>query len=271
MIDLHSHTTASDGEHPPEEQVALAASKGVTVLAVTDHDTVGGIDACQRAAARLGLRLVPGIEVSTRLNRREVHVLGHFVDPAESGLASFAERLKREREARMEQMVKKVQALGFPVTMEMVRELAGDVSLTRPHLARVLVELGYASSPREAFHRWLGDGKAAHVPHQELPPAEAIALIHRAGGTATLAHPGPTRIDRLELEGLRRDGLDGLEVIHSDQPPTLQEKLSAWAHALDLVPTAGSDYHGPTVTPDRSFGQITMAPAQLERLEARRP
>lgn len=271
MIDLHSHTTASDGEHPPEEQVALAASKGVTVLAVTDHDTVDGLEACQRAAQRLGIRLVPGIEVSTRLNRRDVHILGHFVDPATPELASFQTRLMRERAERMAQMVEKVKALGFPVTMEMVQELAGDVSLTRPHLARVLVELGYASSPKEVFTRWLGDGKAAYVPHHEYPPAEAIALIHRAGGTATVAHPGPTRIDHLELEGLKQAGLDGIEVIHSDHPPSLQEKLSKWADELDLVKTAGSDYHGPTVSPGRSFGKVTMAPDELERLEARRP
>lgn len=271
MIDLHSHTTASDGEHPPEEQVALAASKGVTVLAVTDHDTVGGIEACQRAAARVGLRLVPGIEVSTYLNRREVHILGHFVDPMEPRLASFQERLKVERQQRMEQMVAKVKALGFPVTMDMVRELAGDVSLTRPHLARVLVELGYASSPKEAFTRWLGDGKPAYVPRLELPPVEAITLIHGAGGTATVAHPGMTRIDRRELEGLKQDGLDGVEVGHSDHPPSLQEKLAKWADELDLVKTAGSDYHGPTVSPGRSFGTVGMAPAEFERLEARRP
>ncbi|GMU62407.1 MAG: phosphatase [Myxococcaceae bacterium] len=270
MIDLHSHTTASDGEYPPEEQVALAASKGVTVLAVTDHDTVGGVEACRRVAAKLGVRLVPGIEISTSLNRREVHILGHFVDPAEPHLARFEQRLKAERERRMELMVEKVKGLGFPVTMEMVRQLAGDVSLTRPHLARVLTELGYTSSPKDAFTRFLGDGKPAYVPRLELPPKEAIELIRGAGGTATVAHPGMTRIDRRELEELKRDGLVGIEVGHSDHPPSQQEKLARWADELDLVKTAGSDFHGPTVSPGRSFGTVTMSPAELARLEARR-
>ncbi|MEW5739191.1 MAG: PHP domain-containing protein [Myxococcota bacterium] len=271
MIDLHSHTTASDGELPPEEQVALAASKGVTVLSVTDHDTVGAIEACQRAAQRLGVRLVPGIEVSTYLNRREVHILGHFVDPSEARLSNFEKRLKAERERRMELMVDKVKGLGFPVTMQMVRDLAGDVSLTRPHLARVLTELGFTSSPKEAFTRFLGDGKPAYVPRLELAPKEAIDLIRGAGGTATVAHPGMTKIDRRELEELKRDGLVGVEVGHSDHPPSQQEKLAQWADELELVKTAGSDYHGPTVSPGRSFGTVGMAPEELARLEARRP
>lgn len=271
MIDLHSHTTASDGEHSPEALVALAASKGVTALAVTDHDTVEGLAACRQAAERLGVRLVPGIEISAHLNRREIHILGHFVDPTAAPLATFQQRLRAERLARMEKMVEKVRALGFPVTLEMVTQLAAGGSLTRPHLARVLTELGYVSSPKEAFHRWLGDGKPGYVPHDEFPPAEAIALIHAAGGTATLAHPGQTRIDRRELEQLKALGLDGLEVVHSDHPPSQQEKLATWADALDLVKTAGSDYHGPTVSPGRSFGKLGMDPREFARLEARRP
>jgi hypothetical protein len=270
MIDLHSHTTASDGELAPEEQVALAASKGITVLAVTDHDTVSGLEACQRAASRWGIRLVPGIEISAHLNRREVHILGHFVDPSEARLGSFEKRLKAERERRMEVMVAKVKALGFPVTLEMVRALAGDGSLARPHLARLLTELGYTSSPQDAFARFLGDGKPAYVPRLELAPKEAIALIRGAGGTATIAHPGMTQIDHRELKELKRDGLVGIEVAHSDHPPSLQEKLAQWADELDLVKTAGSDFHGPTVAPGRSFGAVSMAAEELERLEARR-
>jgi predicted metal-dependent phosphoesterase TrpH len=270
MIDLHSHTTASDGEYAPEDQVALAASLGVTVLAVTDHDTVGGIAACQRAAARLGVRLVPGIEISTFLNRREVHILGHFVDPTEVNLASLDRRMKLEREQRMLQMVEKVKALGFPVTMQMVRDLAGDVSLTRPHLARVLTELGYCSSPKDAFNRFLGDGKPAYVPKEELAPKDAIALIRGAGGTATVAHPGQTRIEKFELAEMAKDGLAGLEVVHSDHPPSQREKLAAWADELDLVKTAGSDYHGPTVSPGRAFGTVSMSAEEFARLESRR-
>lgn len=270
MIDLHSHTTASDGQHAPAEQVAMAAKAGVTVLAVTDHDTVAGIAACDETAKALGMRLVPGIEISAIHNRREVHVLGHFVDPAEQGLASFAAHLRAEREKRMVLMVEKMKKLGFPITVELVRELAGDAPLTRPHLARVLVELNFCTSTKEAFDRFLGDGKAAFVPRYELTVAQAIDVIHRAKGTATIAHPGSSRVEKFELEAMRKAGLDGVEVGHVDHPPSLQEKFAAWARELDLVQTAGSDFHGEKVAPGRRFGDVAMAASELARLEARR-
>lgn len=269
MIDLHSHTTASDGQHSPAELLEIAARAGIRTLAVTDHDTVAGLAASAEAAAALGLRLVPGIEVSATLNRREVHVLGHFVDPANPALGGFAGRLRRERFDRMRQMVDKVRALGFPVTFEQVQALAGDAHLARPHLARVLVELNYVASPQEAFQRYLGDGCPAYVAKFEFPAEEAIALIRGAGGVATVAHPAVSKVERFELEALARAGLGGLEIDHPDQPPSLREKLRRWAQELDLVPTAGSDYHGPKVAPGRGFGATTMREADFARLEAR--
>ncbi len=271
MIDLHSHTSASDGQHPPAEQVALAAAAGVKVLAVTDHDTVAGLGACADAAAALGLRLVPGIEVSALHNRREVHVLGHFVDPASPRLQAYVTQLGGERERRMEAMVEKLEAMGVPVKLEQVRALAGDAPLTRPHLARVLVELRVCSSTREAFDRFLGDGRPAWVPRFELSVSDAVALIHAAGGTATLAHPGSSRVNRLEVETMAAAGLDGIEALHSDHPPSQQELFRGWADALGLECTAGSDFHGEAVAPNRRFGSATMSPEALARLEARRP
>ena len=271
MIDLHSHTTASDGQYTPVELVERAAKAGLKVLAITDHDTVAGIAPASIEAARHGLRLIPGIEVSAFINDREVHILGHFLDTAEARLAGFAELLRGERDTRMEQMVAKAQALGFPVTMAQVRGLAGGSPLTRPHLARVLVELGYCSSTRDAFDRFLKDRGPMWVERYKLTAEDAIALIHGAGGVATLAHPGPSKVERHELEQLRKAGLDGLEVAHSDHPPSLREKLLVIASDLGLVPTAGSDFHGEKVAPDRELGSTTMAQAQLDALEARRP
>lgn len=271
VIDLHSHTSASDGQHPPAEQVALAAAAGVRVLAVTDHDTTAGLEACGQAAAELGVRLVPGLEVSAVLNRREVHVLGHFIDPSSPRLVAYVEQLAGERERRMAAMVEKLAAAGVPVRLEQVQALAGDAPLTRPHLARVLVELRVCSSTKEAFDRFLGDGRAAWVPRFELPAADAIALIHGAGGTATIAHPGSSRLNRLEAEQLAAAGLDGLEVLHSDHPPSQQELFRGWATAFGLECTAGSDFHGATVAPGRRFGSATMSGEALTRLEARRP
>ncbi|MFZ5441204.1 MAG: PHP domain-containing protein [Myxococcota bacterium] len=269
MIDLHSHTTASDGQYAPHEQVALAARAGVKVLAVTDHDTVDGLAACAAAAAERGLRLIPGIEFSCLHERREVHLLGHFIDPANAAITAYAKRLVTEREKRMEQMVHKLAAMGIPVRLEQVQAIAGDAPLTRPHLARALVELRICTSTREAFDRFLGDGKAAWAPRFELRVADAISLIHGAGGTATLAHPGSSKVNRLEVETMRKAGLDGLEVIHRDHPPSQRELFATWAKELDLCCTAGSDFHGEKVAPDRLFGSVSMDPAQLAQLEAR--
>lgn len=271
MIDLHSHTTASDGQYTPEQLLQLAASAGVTTLAVTDHDTVAGLDACDAAAKQHGIRLVPGIEVSAFVGRKEVHILGHFVNRTEPRLARFASELRLEREKRMVLMVDKVKALGFPITMEHVRAIAGDAHLGRPHLARVFVEGHWCLDTKEAFDRFLGDGKPAHVPRFEITTAAAIALIHGAGGTATLAHPGTSKVLLFELEQLKREGLDGLEAEHSDHPKHVQERFLGWAAQLDLVPTSGSDFHGEKVAPDRHLGTAAMPPERLAALEARRP
>ncbi len=271
MIDLHSHTTASDGQYTPDELLQLAADAGITTLAVTDHDTVAGLDACDVAASRHSIRLIPGIEVSAFVGKKEVHVLGHFVDRANPKLSQFADALRIEREKRMVLMVAKVQALGFPITMEHVKAIAGDAHLGRPHLARVFVEGHWCIDTKEAFDRFLGDGKPAAAPRFEVTSADAIALIHQAGGTATLAHPGTSKVQRFELDQMKREGLDGLEANHSDHPQHVRERFLKWAAELDLVPTSGSDFHGEKVAPDRKLGTAAMAPESFAALEARRP
>lgn len=271
MIDLHSHTTASDGQHAPTQQLELAAKAGVTVLAVTDHDTLGGLAEATQAAGSLGVRLIPGIELSTWHNAREVHVLGHFIDPHDAQLASLADDSATDREGRMREMLRRLSAAGLTVDFEVVRAIAGSAPLTRPHLARALVELNHCRTVKEAFDRWLGDGKLAHVTKKELSVAQAISLIHAAGGTATLAHPGGTRINHLELVEFAAAGLDGLEVEHVDHPPSQREKLREWAHELKLECTAGSDFHGLAIAPNRLFGSVTMGATALAALEARRP
>jgi len=269
MIDLHSHTTASDGELSPEDLLARARAAGVTTLAVTDHDTVKGLARAQAAADAQGIRLVPGIEVSAEAEGREMHVLGHFVDPTEPGLASYSERLGDERAVRMGRMVERLNQLGFPLTLEEVERIAAGAHLGRPHLALALLARGYVTSTREAFDRFLADGKPAYVGRFRLPAEEAIAMLHRAGGTATVAHPGSSKVSSYTLERLAKAGLDGLEIFHPDHVPSQREAFLRQAEALGLVPTAGSDYHGPRVTPDRSLGMVSLDPSHLARLEAR--
>jgi predicted metal-dependent phosphoesterase TrpH len=269
VIDLHSHTTASDGQHSPSELFALASAAGVTQLAVTDHDTVGGLAACAEAARARGMQLIPGIELSVQLNRREIHILGHFIDPANARLAAFSQLLRGERETRMRAMVVRMQELGFPITFDDVIQIAGDAHLGRPHLARVLVEKRYCTSTKDAFDRFLADGKAAHVDRFKLSSAEAIEMIRQAGGTATVAHPGVSKVEKFELAELAKQGLVGLEVFHSDHGNNLRDKLKGIAFELDLVPTAGSDFHGELVAPGRNLGSASMKPEALERLKAR--
>ncbi|MGQ0507761.1 MAG: PHP domain-containing protein [Myxococcaceae bacterium] len=270
MIDLHSHTTASDGQHSPTELIRLAAAAGVTQLAVTDHDTVGGLAEATQAAQALGLRVIPGIELSAFVNRREVHILGHFLDPSDEELSGFSRKLRGERETRMIQMVAKMVSLGYPVTMEMVRQIAGDdANLGRPHLARVLMEMGWVRDTKEAFDRFLADGKPGCVERFKISGEEAIGLIQRAGGAATVAHPGVSKIERFELEALKKSGLSGVEVLHSDHNPSVREKYLKIASELDLVATAGSDFHGDKIAPGRLLGTASMPPENLSALRAR--
>jgi len=269
MIDLHSHTTASDGQHPPAELIRLAHQAGVRQLAVTDHDTVAGLVEARAAGTTLGVEVFAGIELSAFLGGREVHVLGHFIDPANAALAELSSKLRVERRTRMEQMVSKLAALGVPVTLGEVEAFSGGENLGRPHLARALVERGWVGNVKEAFDRFLGNGKPAFVDRDRLPAARAIALIHGAGGTATLAHPAVSKVERHEIAELAKQGLDGLEVYHSDQSPSMRAKYLAIAGELSLVPTAGSDFHGAEVAPDRHLGSADMSPAAFAALRAR--
>ena len=204
----------------------------MTTLAVTDHDTVKGLARARAAADTQGIRLVPGIEVSTEAEGREIHILGHFVEPAEPGLASFSDRLGDERAERMGRMVERMNQLGFPVTLEEVKRIAAGAHLGRPHLALALVERGVVTSTREAFDRFLGDGKPGYVDRFRVSAEDAIAMLHRAGGTATLAHPGSSKVSPYTLEKLAKAGLDGLEIFHPDHVPSQRETFLRQAAAL---------------------------------------
>jgi len=269
MIDLHSHTTASDGQHEPEELLRRAKEAGVSTLAVTDHDTVAGLKRARDAAKAHGLALVNGIELSAFINGREVHILGHFVNDEDADLASFSQLLRRERETRMAQMVQKMNALGFPVTLQEVQTLAGEGQLGRPHLARVLVEKDYCADTKEAFDRFLADGKPGWVDRYRLSCEKAIELIRNSGGAATVAHPGVSKVNTYELTQMKAAGLAGIEVFHSDHVPSLREKLLNDARKLDLLPTAGSDFHGEKVAPGRKLGTASMDRSLFDALHQR--
>ncbi|HZZ86107.1 MAG TPA: PHP domain-containing protein [Anaeromyxobacteraceae bacterium] len=271
VIDLHSHSTASDGEFPASEVAARAAAGGLAVWALCDHDSIAGLPAAAAAASSLGMRFVPGIELSVHLDSREVHLLGHFVDPASRALLGFEDLLAEKRRMRMGEIIQKLAALGIALQPEQVEKFSGGKMLGRPHVARALVETGLVATVKEAFDRFLGEGKPAYVGRYRLSAEEAIRMVHGAGGTATIAHPGVNRLEKGELARLARAGLDGVEIYHSDHNPSVRAKYLRCAAELSLVPTAGSDFHGPAVSPDRHFGSVTMSAAELTALEARRP
>jgi predicted metal-dependent phosphoesterase TrpH len=270
-IDLHSHSRASDGQYAPDEVARRAAAAGVGTWGLCDHDTVAGLPAAARAAERLGLRLVPGIELSAFLERKEIHLLGHFVDPVHPTLGRFEDFLAARRRERMTLIVEKLAALGVRIRVADVERHSGGKTIGRPHVARAIVDTGAVATVREAFDRFLGEGQPAYVPRFRLEVAEAVALVRGAGGTVTAAHPGVSGLERGELARMRDAGIAGLEVIHPDHNPSVREKYLRIAEQLDLVPTAGSDYHGEVVAPDRQLGMVTMGEDALARLEARRP
>ncbi len=270
MIDLHSHTRHSDGDRSPDQLLAEAAAAGVRVLSVTDHDTVSGIAECQAAAARNGVRLIPGIELSCELHGREVHILGHFLDPLSPALGKLAQGMLGERRERMERMVKRAQEHGLAdVNMERVVAVSGGENLGRPHLARVLVDCGHAASIKDAFEKFLKTNGPLWVDRRRLSIPEALEMVHGAGGTASVAHPGANGISRQELRVMAEAGLDAVEAYHPEHPPNQAEAFERWAAELKMLVTAGSDYHGPSVQPDRKLGDRWLAADRFAALEER--
>ncbi|MGC3997320.1 MAG: PHP domain-containing protein [Anaeromyxobacter sp.] len=270
-IDLHSHSRASDGQYAPEEVARRAAEAGLHVWALSDHDTVAGLAAAEAAARPLGVRLVPGIELSAFLDRREIHLLGHFVDPEHPELKRFEDFLADRRRERMHLIVEKLAAVGVPIREEDIEKHSGGKTIGRPHVARAILDTGAVASVKEAFDRFLGEGKPAYVQRFRLEAADAVALVKGAGGTTTVAHPGVSKLERYDLERLKAAGIEGVEVHHTDHNPSVREKFLRIAEALDLVPTAGSDFHGEVVAPNRHLGDVSMDPELFEQLEKRRP
>ena len=250
-IDLHAHTTASDGSLTPAELVGKAHALGLTALAVTDHDTLAGLAEARAAAQEIGLDLVPGVELSVEDDAGRFHLLGYGFDPENDVLAKTLITLRRSRAARNEQMAQKMASLGLPVTMDDVRAEAGEDAqvIARPHFARALIKKGVVTSVAEAFDKYLSTGKPLYLPKEVLTPHDAIALIHGAGGVAVMAHPGLVPLDEAalanRLESLaREDGLDGLEAYYSQHSPADTDRFLALAARLGLLVTGGSDFHG---------------------------
>lgn len=245
-IDLHLHTTASDGRCSPAELVEQAAAAGVDVMAVTDHDTVAAVEEVRTAARARGIEAVAGIEITAVEAGRDVHMLGYFFDPADAVLADFLAGQRASRISRVESIAARLAELGMPIDVAPViaeAQRQSGRSVGRPLVARAMIAAGHVADMREAFDRWLGQDGPAFVARAGSSPEDVVAIIHGAGGLASLAHPARTRIDS-RIAGLRDAGLDAIEVFHSDHDGTLVEHYSAMARALGLLVTGGSDFHG---------------------------
>ena len=271
LIDLHLHTTASDGRCTPAELVDRAAAARLTVIAVTDHDTLAALPETAALAAAHAIEVVVGIEITAVDDGLDVHVLGYFVNPADRELDAFLVAQRAVRLTRVRAIAERLAQLGRPVDLD---PLLADVerhaarTVGRPLVARAMIAAGYVTSVRDAFDRWLGHGRPAFVPRTGASAESVITIIHRAGGLASLAHPGRTRIDS-RIASLRKAGLDAIEVYHSDHDPQQIESYGRLAHDLGCLVTGGSDYHG---DPDRSLspGSTTLPSEEWDRLLAAR-
>jgi predicted metal-dependent phosphoesterase TrpH len=243
-IDLHVHTTVSDGTLSPSEVVKEAAARGVSILGIADHDITDGLPEAQQAAEGTGITLVPGVELSVGAGKREIHVLGYFVDHRQRELQEKLAWVRAARDRRNARIVERLAELGASVDARRVQEIAGSGSVGRPHIAAALVEVGHVSSQLEAFHRYLARGKAAYVSRERMEPKEACEVVRGSGGLPVLAHPAKSG-SLSQMEELVGAGMEGIEVYHCDHKPDDVKALLSFARERSLLVTGGSDSHGP--------------------------
>lgn len=268
-VDLHMHTTASDGLYSPTELMHRVKEAGLRAIALTDHDTTEGIEEAARTAQSLGIEFIPGIEINTDVSGGEVHVLGYFIDYQQSAFQKTIKVLRDARVRRGERMVELLNEEGVHIRWERVREIAQG-SVGRPHVAQALVEAGYAQSIGEAFEKYIGNGKPAYVPRYKLTPEDAVRLIVSANGLPVIAHPitlPGLDILRTWLPDLKAAGLVGLETYYGPYTQQDEQALLAIAREYNLIPTGGTDYHGPHIHPTPLGGRYVPYEA-VEQLKS---
>ena len=269
FADLHLHTLFSDGTFSPEELARRGARLGLVAMALTDHDTVEGCAPMARACQALGIEFIAGAELTAEFDGHETHLLGYFLDTRQPKLLAAIKEFQTVRQARIREMVSRMNRLGIALRAETVFALANCQSPGRPHVSRALVQEGYCASQEEAFERFLKKGRPAWVPKYKISAADAMALIHQAGGLAVLAHPGLNHCDHI-IPQLARQGLDGLECFHSKHTGTQCQYYLALACRLNLAVTGGSDCHGFSKG-EPLIGGVKLPALYLEKLkEARR-
>jgi 3',5'-nucleoside bisphosphate phosphatase len=270
FVDLHLHTTASDGAFSPKQIVQMALEAGLRAIAITDHDTMNGVDEAVTVAAGTGLTVIPGVEMSSDLPRGEAHILGYFLDAHNPELVALLATLRKARWERAQKMVEKLGALGLPVSWERVAAIANGGAVGRPHVARALIEAGHVSSIQDAFALYIGREAPAYVDRYRLTPEEATQAVIRWGGLPVLAHPSFVEGLAALLPRLVKAGLAGMETYYTGYSAESTAGLLRLARANRLVGTGGSDFHGRNVVAGAVLGAVAVPYSVLEELQARR-
>lgn len=275
VIDLHVHSVYSDGTNTPAELISMAEARGLSALAITDHDTVGGVAPLLEAAETSAVEPIPGIELSAECERGTMHILGYFIDHNCAALLDKIEKVRAGREERNREILKKLNKLGYILMWSEVEKQSGRDVVGRPHFAEALVERGHVKSRKAAFDLLLAKGRPAYVERYRYTANECIELIRQAGGVSVLAHPATIYMpnDQLRgvIKGLKEHGLSGIEVYYAEHKPENIQKFRNWAKEFDLICTGGTDYHGansPDLKLGTGFGQLRVPDEALEQLKA---
>lgn len=258
MIDLHSHTKASDGELSPEDLIDMAMSRNITALAITDHDTVDSIDRAVKYAENKNITFVPGIEFSTDIKKGKMHILGLFIDYKHEDLKKKLEKIKIGRDNRNNEFIKKFNEMGFEITLEELKEISSGKIIAKPHFARIFIEKGYIKEKVEMFDKYFNVSPFKEIKRFSYTPKEVIEMIKEVNGIAILAHPQTLKLEGQDfvekIKELKGYGLDGMECYHSKQTPEQMKLFREIAESEGLLITKGSDYHGPIVKPEVELG-----------------
>jgi len=269
LVDLHIHTTASDGKYSPDVIVARAAETGLKYISITDHDTIDGITPAIKAAKSYpGLTLIPGVEISTDLADGEAHILGYFIDYASPDFQKELEKFRDSRLGRGQRMVAKLNELGIKIDWSRVQAIAGDGAIGRPHVAQAMLEKGYVKTFEEAFDKYIGHGGPAYVEREKMTPQEAVALILSAGGIPVLAHPFTVKDSEAMAAALKEAGLIGIEAYYKDNTPEQTAATLELAEKYGLIATGGTDYHGIDESKEVMIGGVEVPLEAAERLIA---
>lgn len=268
MIDLHMHTTASDGRCTPDELVRRVSDAGIRTISVTDHDTMAGVAATARAAEPFGITVIPGIEITSVHDGKDVHMLAYFLPEEAPGLQDMLMTQRRQRVARAREIGERLARLGVPIDVQALVDTAsasGGKALARPQIAQALIAAGHVATVAEAFDRYLSEDSPAYVPHTGASPADVVTLVAAGGGVSSLAHPGYRPRDEI-IPGLVDAGLQAIEVFHSSHDAAAQAHYLATARRYGLLVTGGSDYHGEGTRRSEFFGVVHLPQEHYDRL-----